>query len=320
MKSVEEEANTIGSRRMINVTEDVKLVLKTMDLLKANFGVSYVARLVRGDAKYEWRMVHHVELDTYGCLSERHQGFVKNLIYRMMDWQLIAPVEPKCSVMQITPKGREWMAKPDALWVSKTELRDSHLDYKLRYHLQELRRQIGQTENMAVFAIFTEITSDLIVREKPLSYQKLREIPGMDDVRADRYGAAIVGLVRENMEDRMSLLKRNAAFECGSRTYQETKLMFLEGKSIEEIAEVKGIQPRTVVGYLEKLHLAEELDLRAWIEKVVDKKSLHRGAEFFKALTFPTLREAKNSLGLEYDDLRLCRIYNIPSQGRAIAC
>lgn len=302
------------------MTEDVKLVLKTMDLLKANFGVSYVARLVRGDAKFEWRMVHHVELDTYGCLSERHQGFVKNLIYRMMDWELISPVEPRCSVMQLTPKGREWMAKPEDLWVAKTDMWESHLDIKLRYNLRELRKQIGQTENVAVFAIFTEITADLIVREKPLTYQKLREIPGMDDVRADRYGAAIVGLVRENLEDRLSLLKRNAAFECGSRTFQETKQMFLEGKTIEEIAEVKGILPRTVVGYLEKLHLAEELDLRTWIEKQLDKKSLHRGAEFFKALTFPNLREAKNSLGLEYDALRLCRIYTIPSQGRAIAC
>jgi ATP-dependent DNA helicase RecQ len=319
MKRVEEAANMIGQRRMIDVTEDVKLVLKTMDLLKANFGASYLARLLRGDAKFNWSHPYHPELETFGCLMHHHQGWVRCLIYRMVDFGWIEPVMPRCSVLQITPKGKEWLEKPEKTWVAKTELRESQLDIKLRYRLNELRNQIAQTENTSAYAVFTQFTIDWLVKVRPLSYQRLKAIPGIDDQRADRYGAAIVGLIRENEEERTQMLKRNATFRASGPSHQETKQLILEGKTIAEIAAIKKIQETTVIQYIERLHLAEEIDARGMVEKLVDKKTLHKGVAFFKDLTNPKLSEAHKTLKLGYDILRLCKLYSMESRGIRIA-
>lgn len=319
MKRVEEAAKDFGQRRMIDVTEDVKLVLKTMDLLKANFGASYLARLLRGDAKFNWSHPYHIELETFGSLTHHHQGWVRSLIYRMVDFGWIEPVMPRCSVLQVTAKGKEWLEKPEKIWVAKTELRESQLDMKLRYKLVELRSQIAKTENANAYSVFTQFTIDWMVKVRPLTYAKLKAIPGIDDKRADRYGAAIVGLIRENEEEKLEVIKRNATFRASGPSHQETKQLMLEGKSIPEIAAIKNIQEKTVIQYMERLHLAEEIDARPVVEQLVDKKTLHKGVEFFKNLANPRLSEAHQTLNIGYDILRLCKLYAMDSRGIKIA-
>ena len=52
-----------------------------------------------------------------------------------------------------------------------------------------------------------------------------------------------------------------------------------------------------------------EIDLRPWIEKNVDSKALYKGAEYFKKVSNPKVKEAFQVLGLDYETLNLCKMY-----------
>ncbi|MEL6842126.1 MAG: helix-turn-helix domain-containing protein, partial [Bacteroidota bacterium] len=90
---------------------------------------------------------------------------------------------------------------------------------------------------------------------------------------------------------------------------QMVKALFESGAASHEIAQRRGIKQSSVVRSLEYLQNAGQIDTCSWVEEQLPPQSLRKGKAYFQDRPQSSLRAAYESLGLDYDSLRMCRMY-----------
>lgn len=113
---------------------------------------------------------------------------------------------------------------------------------ELREFLREWRRETAAAQNIAPFIVMHDTTLDDLCRVRPRSTQELLGVFGIGELKAKKYGRQI-----------LDALKR---FDAGERAKPrpeskanpsaETMRLLREGKSLEEIAQLRGRQFSTI--------------------------------------------------------------------------
>ena len=71
------------------------------------------------------------------------------------------------------------------------------VDPQLFERLRQLRRELAEEEGVAPFVIFHDKTLRNIAGHKPVTLAALQEIPGIGEVKVERYGRRVLGVVNE---------------------------------------------------------------------------------------------------------------------------
>lgn len=71
------------------------------------------------------------------------------------------------------------------------------VDTQLFERLRQLRRELAEEEGVAPFVIFHDKTLRNIAGYKPVTLAALLEIPGIGEVKVERYGRRVLGVVNE---------------------------------------------------------------------------------------------------------------------------
>lgn len=117
--------------------------------------------------------------------------------------------------------------------------------------------------------------------------------------------------------------KSGSAKKDKPQTTLETKRLVLEGKSLTEIAEERGLKVKTIVGHIEKLLAADSKFDLSHIKKEISAERFKKIAAAFrkaaasakslpaKSGTLPPLSPVKSILGADFsfDEIRLARLF-----------
>jgi ATP-dependent DNA helicase RecQ len=83
--------------------------------------------------------------------------------------------------------------RDNSLSASLTSSVDPHLFERLR----QLRQELAEEEGVAPFVIFHDKTLRTIAGHKPVTLSALMEIPGIGEIKVERYGRRVLGIVNE---------------------------------------------------------------------------------------------------------------------------
>jgi ATP-dependent DNA helicase RecQ len=135
-------------------------------------------------------------------------------------------------------------------------------DEELRNYLREWRRSTAKDQGVPAFVVLHDTTLDEICRVKPTSIPQLKTITGIGERKAELYGQEIlVALQRYREGARASLPQKKTAPAL------ETLRLLAEGKSLEEIAQIRGRQLGTVISSVADLVEQGEVEFSpAWME------------------------------------------------------
>ena len=75
-------------------------------------------------------------------------------------------------------------------------LRACSADPQLFERLRQLRTELAEEEGVAAFVIFHDKTLSTIAGHKPVTPAALLEIPGIGDVKVERYGRRVLEVVK----------------------------------------------------------------------------------------------------------------------------
>ena len=70
-------------------------------------------------------------------------------------------------------------------------------DLALFERLKSWRREKAQETGKVPWQVFTDATFEDIVRRRPVSYAQLSAVSGVGEVKLERYGKDVLGIVRE---------------------------------------------------------------------------------------------------------------------------
>jgi len=175
-----------------------------------------------------------------------------------------------------TPDKRMWESPPHA---SAPIQEVSDVDPDLREFLREWRRETAKEQNVPAYVVMHDTTLDEICRARPGSIGGLLHITGIGERKAELYGREI-----------LDALKR---FHDGARAStpdkkitpsEETILLIEQGKSLDEIATIRGRRLSTIVS------MVSDLVERGLVEFQVSWVDQHRQGE---------IETAAANLGLE---------------------
>ena len=171
---------------------------------------------------------------------------------------------------------------------------------ELREYLREWRRAESKERGVSAFVVLHDSTLEEICRRKPKAVWELLQITGIGERKADVYGQKLL--------DALSRFRNGAraAAQPEKKTAPalETLRLLEQGKSFEEIAQIRGRQIATVVNGVASLVEQGILEFRAeWVDRdrlpVIEAACAQLGTERLKIL--------KDALPPEitYEEIRL---------------
>jgi ATP-dependent DNA helicase RecQ len=137
-------------------------------------------------------------------------------------------------------------------------------DAELREYLREWRRNTAKEHGMPAYVVLHDTTLEEVSRARPSSLRELRKITGIGERKAELYGQQILALLRRYQEGaRASAIPRKM-----KAPGLETRQLLSQGKSLEEIAQIRGRQLATVVSTVASLVESGQVEFQpAWIDR-----------------------------------------------------
>jgi hypothetical protein len=270
LNKLEEEGNPI--LKEINVITDNKTVRKSItgafDMLTSDWTIKM------------------------GCLKACFEGFLTKKYLEARAKSSIEPTEKKRRQKIETDAGIENISYPEVF-----------------NELMTWRAKHALSLNLPYYMILSQKAIAALAQFLPDSEDDLKKIKGIGRRTVDKYGDEILDIIGQYREkNNISLKMPEPALRIVARKKVEkdtrglTLKMFLEGKSIEEIASQRKLTAGTIGGHLAHYISNGDLD----IKKLVTEEKIASISKFFITSGITNLGPAKEVLGNEisYSELR----------------
>jgi len=216
-----------------------------------------------------------------------------------------------CAACDVCGSAAEWMAKATAasgvrgagrkraaLQPIAAPAAGSEAE-ELREYLREWRRGMAKEKNVPAYIVLHDSSLEEICRRKPKYYAELLEIAGIGERKAEIYGQPILDALEKFRQG-----ERAGGVERKIKPVDETLRLLGEGKTLEEIATIRGRQVSTVINAVANLVESGEVEFRPeWVS--AEKQSVIAAA--CARAGMERLKPAKDILPPEitYDEIRL---------------
>ena len=170
----------------------------------------------------------------------------------------------------------------------------------LREYLREWRQATAKEQGLPAFVVMHDTSLDDLCQKRPRSRAELLRVWGFGERKTELYGQQIL----DALEQFRTGARATVATEKKPRPAEETIRLLAEGRTFEEIAQLRSRQLRTVVGLVADLVERGELEFQpAW----VDSEKQASIEEACARLGFERLTPLKNALPPEitFEEIRL---------------
>ena len=177
---------------------------------------------------------------------------------------------------------------------------DEPIDPDLREYLREWRRSIAKELGFPAFVIMHDSTLEELCRRQPSSLEQIRQVPGFGVAKTQTYGLKVI----EALNKFRAGARSGARPEKMSRPAEETIRLLAQGKTLEEIAQLRERQLASVTSLVADLIEEGRLHFQPdW----VDEPKLIQIEQACEKLGMDRLRTIKDALPEEitYDEIRL---------------
>lgn len=180
---------------------------------------------------------------------------------------------------------------------------------KLFELLKALRHNIALREDVAHYQVFTQKSLYAMCELLPTTSQELKAVHGMGKTRVKKYGAEIIEVITEYINDNNIEVTNIVTLEPQKQKRQrgdsqkESLKLFKEGKTIEEIANHRELNENTIFGHLAGFIPSGKIKLT---DLMTENNYLELKTEIPKK-TFENLSDLKHQLDdkFSYAEIRL---------------
>lgn len=239
-------------------------VLSAVTRLQERFGMMYVIDFLRGAQSTKIRD-EHKQLKTYGVGADVSKDDWLDIIHQLVAQGVIAIDEGQYPTLKLTDASAEVLR--GARTVTLTKVKEQFMpqpsesaseNAPLLQLLKERRRELARDENVPAYVILSDASLKELAKFLPTNIDEVTHISGFGKVKTARYGELFVNLIRDyckknglqsNMQSKYQPAPPQIRI-ADSGTKQETFDQFLAGKSIQQIAQARGLSTGTVESHL----------------------------------------------------------------------
>jgi len=172
---------------------------------------------------------------------------------------------------------------------------------ELREFLREWRRNTAREKMIAAFIVLHDTTLDAICQAQPRTILELRQISGIGEKKCELYGDEILDALRRFSNGERASKEWHAK---PSNPSQETRELLEQGRTFEEIAQLRGRKISSVVALVADLIEKGETPFRPdWVHPI-HQQHIHEATARLGLDLLKPIKEAVPEQ-ITYEDIRL---------------
>lgn len=298
---------------------------------KSGFGVGiqHIVEVLSGADTEKVRKWDHHTLSTYNIGHEHSRAEWSAIGRELVRLGLLRQDAGKFNIAELTDAGRAALKSRLKITLTRSvtapEQPAKHrageitCDETLFERLRQLRKRLADECGVPPYIIFSDVSLRQMARHYPEDQQAFSRISGVGEKKLREFGKVFMAEIASYLQTNARQIFADESFTepaiprrtSLNDTSRETVYFFRQGKSVQEIALVRGLKESTVYGHLEEaIRAGEVIDL----DRLLDTKAKQEIAVAFERFGFGNLSGAVESLGGRYSHGQL-RVYRAAAQG-----
>jgi ATP-dependent DNA helicase RecQ len=291
------------------------------------FGVGYIIDVLRGARNQKILEREHDKLSVYGIVKDFSKEDLRHLIGQLVSRKLIEKHGDEFPLLGIGQPGRDFLKNREEIYLPKfksngkapqpSDAPEAGYDQELFEQLRRLRKNLADEKGVPPFVVFGDLALRQMALYLPQSAENFAKISGVGAEKLKQYGAIFTEVIqayaRENNLSALDIpVKRTATPRRLNRlgpTYQETKKLLLQKRSIEQIASTRGLSAATITAHIEKLvKSGEQIDLDYLRPPVEQFAQIAAAFQQSGGKALWPVRELLDEQ-ISYEELRIARLF-----------
>ena len=327
--------NCLNPKKQVEAQELLCTLLETVIAVKENFKSDYIINVILGKETSEIIAHQHDELETFGTgTGDEEKTWNAVLQQALITGYLEKDVE-NYGLIKITAAGKKYLKSPKSFKIVEDRDFDDEendemplraggtvvVDPALFSMLKDLRKKVSKQHGLPPYVIFQDPSLEAMATTYPITIEELRNIPGVGEGKAKRYGQEFVDLIRRHVEENEierpeDMRVRTVANKSKMKV---SIIQSIDRKvALDDIALAKGIEFEELLDEVESIvYSGTKLNIDYFLEEVLDDDKVDEIYEYFKESETDDVEEAIEELGDDYteEEIRLVRLKFISEMG-----
>jgi ATP-dependent DNA helicase RecQ len=310
--------NCSDEREQVDGTIIAQKILSCVYRVKQNVGVRMVMDVLRGSKSQAVleRGYHH--LSTYGILKDLPEAELRYYMESLIQLGVLERTAGEYPILRWNDHSRSVVDGKKPIFfvkqhfrasVQEKEIRKKQESVSLQYDpglfeaLRRLRQEYAREENVPLFVVFSDRALQEMAVYFPQTQSEFSKINGVGPVKWVKYGERFLEVIRSHTPQHRDAVRELPNHAGRVQSMEETAHLFLSGRGVEEIVQMRQKARSTVVAHLvEAIEHGFVVDIGTLVS--LEKQKAIR--ELMQELGVNRMTPLKERLPAEftYDDIR----------------
>ncbi|MBQ5888045.1 MAG: DNA helicase RecQ [Bacteroidaceae bacterium] len=324
--------NCLTPKKQVEAKELLETVIETVLALKENFKTDYVIDVLLGKETADIISHNHDELECFGCGDDEDAKRWNAVIRQALIAGYLDKDVENYGLLKVTKQGHAFMKKPVSFKIVEDRDFDeeetivqtsssSAVDPALFAMLKDLRKKLSKQLELPPYVIFQDPSLEAMATTYPITIDELKNIPGVGEGKAKRYGEEFCALIKRHCEEneidrpediRIRTVANKSKLKVAIINAIDRKV------ALDDLAISKGVEFDELLDDVESIvYSGTKLNIDYFLEEILDEENLNEIYDYFKTSDTDSIDVAIEELGGEYteEEIRLVRVKFISEVG-----
>ena len=320
--------NCLNPKKQVEAQELLCTLLETVIAVKENFKSDYIINVILGKETADIIAHEHDELETFGTGAGDDEKTWNAVVRQALIAGYVEKDVENYGLIKITAAGKKYLKNPKSFKIVEDRDFDEEenedvpmrgggtvvVDPALFSMLKDLRKKVAKKHNLPPYVIFQDPSLEAMATTYPITIDELKNIPGVGEGKAKRYGQEFVDLIRRHVEENEIERPEDIRVRTVAKKSQ-MKVSIIQSidrkVALDDIALAKGIEFEELLDEIESIvYSGTKLNIDYFLEEVIDDDKVDDIYDYFKESETDDLDEAIEELGDDFseEEIRLVRI------------
>ena len=329
--------NCLNPKEQVEASDEVLRALLAIQEVREKYKAEHISDILTGKMTAAIKSFHHDELEAFGNGDDHSARFWNAVFRQSLIAGLISKDIENYGLLKLTDKGLAFMAKPESFLLVRNhnydELEEEYNaigvasasaagDPELFELLKDLRKKVAKKNNLPPYVIFQDPSLSDMSIQYPISVDELKNIQGVGEGKAKRYGREFAELIKSYVEDNGIERPQDMVVKTVANK-SKMKVSIIQSidrkMSLDDIADSKGIEMNELISEMEAIvNSGTKLNIDYYIDELLDEEHQEEVYDYFREAEDDSIQLALDELGEdEYseEEIRLMHIKFISEMG-----
>lgn len=252
-----------------DITIDSKKIMSCIKRMKERFGIGLVTDVLKGSKTSKIKNMKFDDLSTYGIMSDYSKDTIKELISFLVSEGYINYVGDKYPILTLSSSCTDVLFGNKKVFIrrkiEKVNATTSEVAYNTELFaiLSAIRKRLAEELNVPPFVVFADSTLIQMCILYPTTLEELNNVSGVGNYKAEHYGEYFLSAIQDFVDEHC-IVKASIPFDSVAKKVkvasenksnkEDTRItsynLYISGKSIPEIVNLRGLTQMTVEKHL----------------------------------------------------------------------